>query len=52
MYEGQLHAYICSLHSVGENEPTDKDPYPVPATASREKVCFFILYVYILLFIQ
>ena len=37
-------SYICSLHFVGENRPTDKDPNPVPATASREKVCFFCVY--------
>ena len=36
-------SYICSLHFVGENGPTDKDPNPVPATASREKV-FFCVY--------
>ena len=53
-------SYICSLHFVGENAgPTDKDPNPVPATASREKVCylrvyvlFMYIYAYILLFIQ
>ena len=50
-------SYICSLHFVGKNEPTDKDPNPVPATASIEKR--FVIYVYtsmstiyILLFIQ
>ena len=36
--------YICSLHFVGENGPTDKDPNPVPATASREKVCYLCEY--------
>ena len=34
-------SYICSsLHFAGENEPTDKGSNPVPATASREKVCY------------
>ena len=37
-------SYICSLHFVGENGPTDKDPNPVPATASREKVCYLCVY--------
>ena len=37
-------SYICSLHFVGENGPTDKDPNPVPATASREKVWVFCVY--------
>ena len=37
-------SYICSLNFVGENGLTDKDPYPIPATASREKVCFFFVY--------
>ena len=49
-------SYICSWHFVGENGPTDKDPNPVPATASREKVCYLCVYcistIYILLFIQ
>ena len=46
-------SYKCSLHFVEENGPTDKDPNHVPATASREKVCYLcVLYVYILLFIQ
>ena len=33
------HSYIFSLHFVGENGPTDIDPNPVQARASREKVC-------------
>ena len=37
-------SYICSLHFVGENGPTDIDPNPVPATASREKVCYLCVY--------
>ena len=37
-------SYICSLHFVGENGPTDKDPNPVPATASREKICYLCVY--------
>ena len=37
-------SYICSLHFVGENGPTDVDPNPVPATASREKVCYLCVY--------
>ena len=37
-------SYICSLHFVGENGPTDKDPNPVPATACREKVCYLRVY--------
>ena len=37
-------SYICSLHFVGENRPTDKDPNPVPATASGEKVCYLCVY--------
>ena len=39
----------------GENGPTDIDPNPVPATASREKVCYLCVYcmsMHILLFIQ
>ena len=37
-------SYICSLHFVGENGPTDMDPNPVPATASRENVCYSCVY--------
>ena len=37
-------SYICSLHFVGENGPTDKDSNPVSATASREKVCYLCVY--------
>ena len=37
-------SYICSLHFVRENGLTDKDPNPVPATASREKVCYLCVY--------
>ena len=37
-------SYICSLHFVGENGPTDIDPNPVQATASREKVCYLCVY--------
>eukprot|EP00794_Sanderia_malayensis_P001306 gene1306-1446_t len=29
--------YICSLHFVGENGPTDEFPDPVPATISQEQ---------------
>ena len=35
---------MCSLHFVGENGPTDIDPNPVPATASRGKVCYSCVY--------
>ena len=37
-------SYMCSLHFVGENRPTNKDPNPVPATAGREKVCYLCVY--------
>ena len=29
---------------MGKNEPTDKYPDPVPATASKEKVCHICVY--------
>ena len=32
-------SYICSLHFVEKTGPTDKFPDPIPATASRDKVC-------------
>lgn len=31
-------SYICSVHFVGENGPTDEYPDPVSATASEERV--------------
>ena len=31
-------SYICSLHFVGENGPTQEDPDPISATASKEMV--------------
>ena len=31
-------SYICGLHFVGENGPTDENPDPISATASKEKV--------------
>ena len=31
-------SYICSLHFVGMNGPTEENPDPISATASREKV--------------
>ena len=31
-------SYVCSLHFVGENGPTEEDPDPISAVASKEKV--------------
>ncbi len=31
--------YICSLHFVEKEGPTERHPDPIPATASRDKVC-------------
>ena len=32
------HSYICGLHFIGNNGPTDEHPDPIPDTANREKV--------------
>ena len=47
------HSYICGFHFVGGNGPTDQNPDPVPATASREKVgqTMFILNICAILFV-
>ena len=31
-------SYVCSLHFVGENGPTDENPDPISATASKDRV--------------
>ena len=31
-------SYICSIHFVGGNGPTNQYPDPIPAVASKEKV--------------
>ena len=31
-------SYICGLHFIGNNGPTEENPDPIPATANREKV--------------
>ena len=31
-------SYVCSLHFVGENGPTNENPDPIPATASKDRV--------------
>lgn len=35
----KLTSYLCSLHFVDKTGPTEKNPDPIPATASRDKVC-------------
>ena len=32
-------SYICSLHFVGENGPTEEHPDPISAISSKDKVC-------------
>lgn len=32
--------YICSLHFIGKNGPTEENPDPIPATASEEKASY------------
>lgn len=36
-------SYICSLHFVEKTGPTEKYPDPIPATATRDKVCYLFL---------
>ena len=31
-------SYVCSLHFVNENGPTDENPDPISATASKDRV--------------
>ena len=31
-------SYVCSLHFVGGNGPTEEDPDPISAVASNERV--------------
>lgn len=33
-------SYICSIHFVGGNGPTDEDPDPISAVASKERVSY------------
>ena len=39
-------SYICSLHFVGENGPTDIDPNPVPGFQLQLVEKRFVIYVY------
>ena len=32
------YSYVCSLHFVGGNGPTEEDPDPISAVASKERV--------------
>ena len=40
------HTYIFSLHFVGENGPTDIDPYPVPGFQLQLVEKRFVIYAY------
>lgn len=31
-------SYVCSLHFVGGNGPTEEDPDPISAVAGKERV--------------
>ena len=38
--------YICSLHFIGKNGPTQENPDPIPATASEEKASYYKMLIY------
>ena len=41
-------SYICSVHFVGENGPTNDNPDPISATASEEMVSYYKIVIYAL----
>ena len=40
--------YICSVHFAGENGPTNGNPDPISATASKEMVSYYKIVIFAL----
>ena len=42
-------SYICCLHFVGGNGPTEEDPDPISAVAGKERVCYLFVLLHVCL---